>query len=151
MPEDISRYYTDLTDDDLVTRLALVHQRFSTTFPSWELAQPFRYMCHNGEINTLRGNVSRMRAREELMKVIYLAMTSKIIPIILDGKSDSASMDMVIELLLMTGRSLPEVMMMVVPEAWENTKPCLMTKKHSTSIMLVLWSLGMASCLYSVY
>jgi glutamate synthase (ferredoxin) len=55
MPEDISRYYTDLTDDDLVTRLALVHQRFSTnTFPSWELAQPFRYMCHNGEINTLR-------------------------------------------------------------------------------------------------
>jgi glutamate synthase (ferredoxin) len=85
-------------------------------------------MCHNGEINTLRGNVSRMRAREELMKVMYLAMTSKIIPIILDGKSDSASMDMVIELLLMTGRSLPEVMMMVVPEAWENTKPCLMTK-----------------------
>jgi glutamate synthase (ferredoxin) len=76
MPEDISRYYTDLTDDDLVTRLALVHQRFSTnTFPSWELAQPFRYMC-NGEINTLRGNVSRMRAREELMKVMYLAMTS---------------------------------------------------------------------------
>jgi glutamate synthase (ferredoxin) len=69
MPEDISRYYTDLTDDDLVTRLALVHQRFSTnTFPSWELAQPFRYMCHNGEINTLRGNVSRMRAREELMQ-----------------------------------------------------------------------------------
>jgi glutamate synthase (ferredoxin) len=66
MPEDISRYYTDLTDDDLVTRLALVHQRFSTnTFPSWELAQPFRYMCHNG---TLRGNVSRMRAREELME-----------------------------------------------------------------------------------
>jgi glutamate synthase (ferredoxin) len=66
MPEDISRYYTDLTDDDLVT---LVHQRFSTnTFPSWELAQPFRYMCHNGEINTLRGNVSRMRAREELMQ-----------------------------------------------------------------------------------
>jgi glutamate synthase domain-containing protein 1 len=78
MPEDISRYYTDLTDDDLVTRLALVHQRFSTnTFPSWELAQPFRYMCHNGEINTLRGNVSRMRAREELMQSDYLAMTSK--------------------------------------------------------------------------
>jgi glutamate synthase (ferredoxin) len=73
------------------------------------------------------GNVSRMRAREELMQVIYLAM-SKLFPIILDGKSDSASMDMVIELLLMTGRSLPEVMMMVVPEAWEKHKPCLMTK-----------------------
>lgn len=121
MPEDISRYYKDLTDDDLVTRLALVHQRFSTnTFPSWELAQPFRYMCHNGEINTLRGNVSRMRAREELMESdVFGDDIKKIFPIILNGKSDSASMDMVIELLLMTGRSLPEVMMMVVPEAWE--------------------------------
>ena len=121
MPEDISRYYTDLLDDDLVTRLALVHQRFSTnTFPSWELAQPFRYMCHNGEINTLRGNISRMRAREELMKSdVFGDDIKKMFPIILEGKSDSASMDMVIELLLMTGRSLPEAMMMVVPEAWE--------------------------------
>jgi glutamate synthase (NADPH/NADH) large chain len=121
MPEDISRYYTDLLDDDLVTRLALVHQRFSTnTFPSWDLAQPFRYMCHNGEINTLRGNVSRMRAREELMKSdVFGEDLKKLFPIILEGKSDSASMDMVVELLLMTGRSLPEVMMMVVPEAWE--------------------------------
>jgi hypothetical protein len=121
MPEDISRYYTDLLDDDLVTRLALVHQRFSTnTFPSWELAQPFRYMCHNGEINTLRGNISRMRAREELMKSdVFGEDVIKMLPIILEGKSDSASLDMVIELLLMTGRSLPEAMMMVVPEAWE--------------------------------
>ncbi len=121
MPEDISGYYKDLSDDDLVTRLALVHQRFSTnTFPSWELAQPFRYMCHNGEINTLRGNVSRMRAREELMKSdVFGDDIKKMFPIILEGKSDSASMDMVIELLLMTGRSLPEAMMMVVPEAWE--------------------------------
>ena len=121
MPEDISRYYTDLLDNDLVTRLALVHQRFSTnTFPSWELAQPFRYMCHNGEINTLRGNISRMRAREELMKSdVFGEDIKKLFPIILEGKSDSASMDMVVELLLMTGRSLPEAMMMVVPEAWE--------------------------------
>jgi glutamate synthase (NADPH/NADH) large chain len=121
MPEDISGYYKDLSDDDLVTRLALVHQRFSTnTFPSWELAQPFRYMCHNGEINTLRGNVSRMRAREELMQSdVFGDDIKKMFPIILEGKSDSASMDMVIELLLMTGRSLPEAMMMVVPEAWE--------------------------------
>ena len=121
MPEDISRYYTDLLDTDLVTRLALVHQRFSTnTFPSWDLAQPFRYMCHNGEINTLRGNVSRMRAREELMQSdVFGEDLKKLFPIILEGKSDSASMDMVVELLLMTGRSLPEVMMMVVPEAWE--------------------------------
>ena len=131
MPEDISRYYTDLADDDLVTRLALVHQRFSTnTFPSWELAQPFRYMCHNGEINTLRGNVSRMRAREELMKSdVFGEDIKKIFPIILEGKSDSASMDMVIELLLMTGRSLPEVMMMVVPEAWEKHQTMSEDKK----------------------
>ncbi|MGL5113168.1 MAG: glutamate synthase large subunit, partial [Flavobacterium sp.] len=131
MPEDISRYYTDLLDDDLVTRLALVHQRFSTnTFPSWELAQPFRYMCHNGEINTLRGNVSRMRAREELMKSdVFGDDLKKLFPIILEGKSDSASMDMVVELLLMTGRTLPEVMMMVVPEAWEKHQTMSAEKK----------------------
>ena len=131
MPEDISRYYIDLADDDLVTRLALVHQRFSTnTFPSWELAQPFRYMCHNGEINTLRGNISRMRAREELMKSdVFGEDIKKLFPIILEGKSDSASMDMVIELLLMTGRSLPEAMMMVVPEAWEKHQTMSEDKK----------------------
>lgn len=121
MPEDIRNYYTDLSNPDLVTRLALVHQRFSTnTFPSWELAQPFRFMCHNGEINTLRGNINRMNARQELMQSdVFGADIKKLFPIILKGKSDSASMDMVVELLLMTGRSLPEVMMMLVPEAWE--------------------------------
>ena len=131
MPEDISGYYLDLSDSDLVTRLALVHQRFSTnTFPSWELAQPFRYMCHNGEINTLRGNISRMRSREELMKSdVFGEDIKKLFPIILAGKSDSASMDMVIELLLMTGRSLPEAMMMVVPEAWERHESMSEDKK----------------------
>ncbi len=121
MPKDISLYYKDLMDPRVVTRLALVHQRFSTnTFPTWDLAQPFRYMCHNGEINTLRGNVSRMRSREEMMKSdLFGDEIKNIIPIILPGKSDSATMDMVVELLLMTGRSLPEVMMMLVPEAWE--------------------------------
>lgn len=121
VPKDISRYYEDLLDPRVVTRLALVHQRFSTnTFPMWDLAQPFRYMCHNGEINTLRGNVSRMRSREELMESEWFGEDiKKILPIVLPAKSDSASMDMVVELLLMTGRSLPEVMMMLVPEAWE--------------------------------
>ena len=121
MPKDISLYYTDLMDSRVVTRLSLVHQRFSTnTFPTWDLAQPFRYMCHNGEINTLRGNVSRMKSREELMENDWFGPEIKnILPIILPGKSDSATMDMVVELLLMTGRSLPEVMMMLVPEAWE--------------------------------
>ncbi|MEN8764621.1 MAG: glutamate synthase large subunit [Wenyingzhuangia sp.] len=122
MPEDIGPYYTDLQQPDLVTRLALVHQRFSTnTMPAWELAQPFRFLCQNGEINTLRGNVSRMRVREEIMKSeVFDAKTMEsLFPIILPGKSDSASMDMSVELLTLTGRSLPEVMMMTIPEAWE--------------------------------
>ncbi|MBL6654768.1 MAG: glutamate synthase large subunit [Flavobacteriaceae bacterium] len=122
IPDDIERFYTDLTNKDLVTKLALVHQRFSTnTFPTWDLAQPFRYMCHNGEINTFKGNVSRMKSREELFESSEISDgdMKKILPIIVPKKSDSASMDMVVELLLMTGRSLPEVMMILVPEAWE--------------------------------
>jgi glutamate synthase (ferredoxin) len=121
IPEDIKGYYTDLSDPKVVTRLALVHQRFSTnTFPTWDLAQPFRYMCHNGEINTYRGNFSRMQIREELLESeSFGAEIKTMLPIILPGKSDSCSMDMAVELLLSTGRSLPEVMMMLVPEAWE--------------------------------
>ncbi|WP_037051548.1 glutamate synthase large subunit [Psychroserpens burtonensis] len=120
-PEHINEYYLDLFNSALDTRLALVHQRFSTnTFPTWDLAQPFRYICHNGEINTLRGNVSRMFSREEIMESpLFGDDIKKIIPTILKGKSDSATLDMVVELLLMTGRSLPEAMMMLVPEAWE--------------------------------
>ena len=131
IPEDIKLYYKDLQDPKLVTRLALVHQRFSTnTFPTWDLAQPFRYMCHNGEINTLRGNVSRTLSRQELMESDWFGDDIKsIFPIILPGKSDSAQMDMVVELLLMTGRSLPEVMMMLVPEAWEKNPEMSDAKK----------------------
>lgn len=131
IPEDIDRFYLDLKDPDLVTRLALVHQRFSTnTFPTWDLAQPFRYMCHNGEINTIKGNVTRMNSREELMKSEFIGEDiSKIFPTILKGKSDSAQMDMVVELLLTTGRSLPEIMMMMVPEAWEKHKSMSDEKK----------------------
>ena len=88
-------------------------------------------MCHNGEINTLKGNVSRMIARQELIKSELISQEDldKIFPIILSGKSDSASMDMVVELLLLTGRSLPEVMMMLVPEAWEKHKSMNDSKK----------------------
>src|SRR5690606_9947468 len=130
-PEDISVYYKDLHDPLLDAKLALVHQRFSTnTFPTWDLAQPFRYICHNGEINTLRGNVSRMFSREELMKSDWFGDDiKKLFPIVLKGKSDSAQLDMVVELLLMTGRSLPEVMMMLIPEAWEKNKEMSDTKK----------------------
>ena len=131
VPEDIKLFYKDLNDPLFVTRLALVHQRFSTnTFPTWDLAQPFRYMCHNGEINTLRGNVARMFSREELMKSDWFGDEIKsILPVVLLGKSDSASMDMVVELLLMTGRSLPEVMMMLIPEAWEKNPDMSEAKK----------------------
>ena len=131
IPEDIKLYYKDLENPLFVTRLALVHQRFSTnTFPTWDLAQPFRYMCHNGEINTLRGNVSRMLSREALLVSNWFGEDIKsILPIILPKKSDSASMDMAVELLLMTGRSLPEVMMMLIPEAWEKNDEMSETKK----------------------
>ena len=131
MPNDIKLYFKDLMDTRVVTRLALVHQRFSTnTFPTWDLAQPFRYMCHNGEINTLRGNVMRMRSREALLESdLFGEEIKNILPIILPGKSDSASMDMVVELLLMTGRSLPEVMMMLVPEAWEKNEEMSVAKR----------------------
>ena len=131
VPEDIKSYYRDLSDPKVVTRLALVHQRFSTnTFPTWDLAQPFRYMCHNGEINTFRGNVSRMQDREELFNSeLFGDEIKEILPIILKGKSDSSSMDMTVELLLSTGRSLPEVMMMLVPEAWEKHKTMDAQKK----------------------
>ncbi|MDG5490211.1 glutamate synthase large subunit [Psychroserpens sp. SPM9] len=130
-PEHINEYYLDLFNSALDTRLALVHQRFSTnTFPTWDLAQPFRYICHNGEINTLRGNVSRMFSREEIMKSeAFGDDIKKIIPTILKGKSDSATLDMVVELLLMSGRSLPEAMMMLVPEAWEKNPDMSDAKK----------------------
>lgn len=130
-PEHINEYYLDLFDADLDTRLALVHQRFSTnTFPTWDLAQPFRYICHNGEINTLRGNVSRMFSREEIMKSdLFGEDIKRILPTILRGKSDSATLDMVVELLLMSGRSLPEAMMMLVPEAWEKNPDMSDAKK----------------------
>ncbi|WP_299361507.1 glutamate synthase large subunit [Winogradskyella sp.] len=131
-PEHINEYYLDLFNSALDTRLALVHQRFSTnTFPTWDLAQPFRYICHNGEINTLRGNVSRMFSREEIIKSeVFGNDIKKILPTVLKGKSDSATLDMVVELLLMTGRSLPEAMMMLVPEAWEKN-PNMSDAKHA--------------------
>ena len=131
IPEDIKLYYKDLTNPLFITRLALVHQRFSTnTFPTWDLAQPFRYMCHNGEINTLRGNVSRMISRESLFDSdLFGDEIKSILPVVLPNKSDSASMDMVVELLLMTGRSLPEVMMMLIPEAWEKNEEMSNIKK----------------------
>ncbi|MBK8898481.1 MAG: glutamate synthase large subunit [Candidatus Competibacteraceae bacterium] len=113
-------YYPDLRDERLESALALVHQRFSTnTFPTWALAHPFRYLCHNGEINTLRGNINWMLARRHNMRSEQLgADLEKLWPLIGDGASDSATFDNALELLLAAGYSLPHAMMLMVPEAW---------------------------------
>ena len=114
--------FPDLTDRAMESALALVHQRFSTnTFPSWPLAHPYRYVAHNGEINTLRGNINWMKAREALLSSDALGDDlRKILPIIRQGGSDSAIFDNVLELLVMSGRSLPHAILMMIPEPWQN-------------------------------
>src|SRR5918993_507844 len=114
-------FYPDLSDERFVSRLALVHSRYSTnTFPSWPLAQPFRLIAHNGEINTVQGNRNWMRARQSQLESELLGDLAPILPIVTPGASDSASFDEVVELLTLAGRSLPHAIMMMVPEAWEN-------------------------------
>jgi glutamate synthase (NADPH) large chain len=115
----LSRYFTDLRDDRLASRLALVHSRFSTnTFPSWELAHPYRMLCHNGEINTLRGNRNWMRARElRLASPLFGDDLEKIRPLLRDDISDSASLDGLLELLVLGGRSPAHAISMLIPEA----------------------------------
>ncbi len=115
-------YYGDLQDARVVSALALVHQRFSTnTFPSWDLAHPFRMICHNGEINTVRGNVNWIRARQGAISSPILGRDlDKLWPLIYDGQSDSASFDNALELLVMSGYSVAHAMMMMIPEAWES-------------------------------
>jgi glutamate synthase (NADPH/NADH) large chain len=117
----IARFYKDLSDPEAVSALCLVHQRFSTnTFPTWQLAHPFRYICHNGEINTLRGNINWMAAREKVLaSPLFGEDIQKLFPIITPGGSDSAMLDNAAELLYMAGRSLPHVMAMLIPEAWD--------------------------------
>ena len=116
----VGEFYCDLRDERMVTALALVHQRFSTnTFPSWRLAHPYRMICHNGEINTLRGNINWMAARRHLMKSELLGDDlEKLWPLITEGQSDSASFDNALELLVQSGYSLAHAMMMLIPEAW---------------------------------
>ena len=112
--------FPDLADLDLQSCLALVHQRFSTnTFPSWPLAHPYRYIAHNGEINTLRGNINWMRAREGLLQSeLFGDDLKKLLPVIREGGSDTATFDNVLELLVMAGRSLPHAILMMIPEPW---------------------------------
>jgi len=116
----IENFYRELSDPDAVSALCLVHQRFSTnTFPSWQRAHPYRYVAHNGEINTLRGNVNWMHARQSLLSSpLFGEDIKKLDPIIAPDGSDSANFDNAVELLLQAGRSLPHVMAMLIPEAW---------------------------------
>ncbi len=118
--DQIETTFPDLSDEDMVSALALVHQRFSTnTFPSWPLAHPYRYVAHNGEINTLRGNINWMKAREALLKSdLFGEDLRKVLPIIREGGSDTATFDNVLEFLVMAGRSLPHAVLMMIPEPW---------------------------------
>ena len=120
--DQIEPMYPDLVDPDMESALALVHQRFSTnTFPSWPLAHPYRYVAHNGEINTLRGNINWMRAREALCRSELLGDDlDKVLPVTRDGLSDTATFDNVLEFLVMNGRSLPHAILMMIPEPWQN-------------------------------
>ena len=122
LPHQVGGYYLDLMDARCESALALIHQRFSTnTFPSWDLAHPFRMIAHNGEINTVRGNVNWIRARQGAISSPVLGDDlGKIWPLIYDGQSDSASFDNALELLVMGGYSVAHAVMMMIPEAWEN-------------------------------
>ncbi len=131
MPVQVGKYFLDLQDPDLDTALALVHSRFSTnTFPSWERSHPYRYIAHNGEINTLRGNINWMNARQPLLESpLFGDDIKKILPIVNTNGSDSAMFDNVFELLVMGGRSLPHAMMMMIPEPWSGHESMSDNKK----------------------
>ena len=125
-------YFPDLSDKRVVSAFGLVHSRFATnTFPSWKLAQPFRYIAHNGEINTLQGNLNWLRTSEKGFTSPYFSKEEMemLLPIVTEGQSDSACLDNMIELLALTGRSLPHVMMMLIPEAWDGNEQMDPVKK----------------------
>ncbi|MBL0224201.1 MAG: glutamate synthase large subunit [Geobacteraceae bacterium] len=131
MPVQVDRYYPDLRDPDMSSAIALVHSRFSTnTFPSWDRAHPYHFLAHNGEINTLRGNVNWMNARQSHFESgLFGDDIKKTLPIINTNGSDSAMFDNCLELLVMGGRSLPHAVMMMVPEPWESHKTMSPEKK----------------------
>ncbi|HLD29893.1 MAG TPA: glutamate synthase large subunit, partial [bacterium] len=124
MPHQVEEFFPELKDPDMKSSIGLVHSRYSTnTFPAWNLAQPFRFLAHNGEINTLRGNINWMRAREALLESELFGKDAvNLKPVIVPEGSDSASLDNAFELLVLGGRSLPHAMMMLIPGAWENNK-----------------------------
>ena len=148
----LSEYFIDLTDERLQSGLALVHSRFSTnTFPSWDLAQPFRFLGHNGEINTIKGNRLWMEARESILKSDKLGDLSRIYPVIEPGKSDSASLDNVLEFLVMSGKSLPYAMSILIPESINAKNPIppeLRDFYHYHATFMEPWD-GPASLIFS--
>ena len=117
----ISDFYEELSDPETRSSLCMVHQRFSTnTFPAWKLAHPYRMVCHNGEINTVKGNTNWMNARESVLASdAFGDQIAEIFPVILPGGSDTACLDNAVEMLTLAGRSLPHVMAMLMPEAWD--------------------------------
>ncbi|MCW8865640.1 MAG: glutamate synthase large subunit [Colwellia sp.] len=130
--EQVRQYYLDLQDERTISGMAMFHSRFSTnTFPAWRRAQPFRYIAHNGEINTVRGNINWMNAREALFSSVNFsdAELKMLNPVCNNDNSDSANLDMAIELLVLSGRSLAQVMMMMVPEAWQTQDDMDETKR----------------------
>ena len=129
--EQLSEYFPDLADSDMESALALTHSRFSTnTFPSWPRAQPFRYLCHNGEINTVRGNENWLHARQmQLASEVFGSDVKKLMPIIREDGSDSQKFDNCLEFLILSGRSLAHSMMMMIPEPWEKHRDMDQVKK----------------------
>lgn len=148
----LRQYYPDLTNSYFTSGLALVHSRFSTnTFPTWSLAQPFRLLCHNGEINTIRGNRGWMKARESVLSSEALGDTRQISPIVQPGMSDSASLDNVFEFFVMSGLSLPHAMAIMVPESFNDKNPISEDLKafyEYHSILMEPWD-GPAALLFS--
>lgn len=122
MSVQLKEFFLDLKDESMKSSFALIHARYSTnTFPTWDLAQPFRFLAHNGEINTLRGNINWMKARQGLFESeLFGKDIKKIFPVIVPGGSDSATIDNALEMLVLSGRSLPHAMMMLIPEAWQD-------------------------------
>ena len=148
----LRRYFPDLSNDYFTSGLALVHSRFSTnTFPKWKLAQPFRLLAHNGEINTIRGNRAWMKARESVLNSEALGDIKDLRPIVQDGMSDSASLDNVFEFLILSGLSLPQAMAILVPESFNDKNPISEDLKafyEYHSIMMEPWD-GPAALLFS--
>ena len=140
-PSQLFPFFPDLENKSFETHLAMVHSRFSTnTFPSWDRAQPCRYMCHNGEINTLKGNMNLMQSRQgKASSDLYKDKIKKLFPIAEPDCSDSGSFDNVLELLILSGRELPEAVMMMIPEAWQNDQNMSKAKKdfyqYASSLM----------------